>query len=372
MKSALKSSSTSFKEVLSKYELDNLFGVVFFVIGVASVVVIIYMTLYSAFSLDKQLEVDLKTLDVEEKVVESINNLSGFKTNVSNTSIPLGKLYKEGPARGFIPAITNPKFNKITDSDVTDSTIGIFVNIDDSHQRFYPLSILNWHEVVNDNIGAYPILVTYSPLTGTAAVFERKVGDLGTLVFDVTGMLYESNLIMFDTKTESLWSQNERRAIIGDYNGAQLSLIRSNIVSAEYAKKNYPGTMVLSEDTGFARDYEYDPYQEYIVSDIIYPEFGISKVDAKYPPKKMIYSVPFDNRIFSVFLDDLKRISSVKFEDDNFTLTIKKLGEEITAESRSKDPNVPLEYRIAELPGYYEMWYSWAVKHSLDGILYGN
>ena len=77
----------------------------------------------------------------------------------------------------------------------------------DDDQRFYPYAILNWHEIVNDEIAGEYVAVTFCPLCGSAIVFDRRI-DGEVYSFGVSGKLYQSNLLMYDDKTESLWSQS--------------------------------------------------------------------------------------------------------------------------------------------------------------------
>ncbi|UCH26866.1 MAG: DUF3179 domain-containing protein, partial [Trueperaceae bacterium] len=117
--------------------------------------------------------------------------------------------------------------------------------------RAYPLQILTWHEIVNDVVGGVPVAVTFCPLCNSALAFDRRIplteeahqaliavnpgaelqeaadifddaflaaydaqgGDVGSLVagseatFGVSGMLFNSNLLMFDTVSSTLWAQ---------------------------------------------------------------------------------------------------------------------------------------------------------------------
>lgn len=370
MKSA-QDKSSDVNQKLSKYNLGDPLSRFFFFFGLVSVVFMFYLGWASATTLKANLVEDLSTSTANTSVAKHSSSTSNFKTDFSRTSVDLNQLYREGPVRGSIPSILKPKFTTIEESNLNDDQLGVLVKFNNHNERFYPLNILSWHEVVNDMIEDLSFAVTYSPLTGTAAVFERNIND-EILTFDVTGMLYQSNLVMYDKVTESLWSQNERRSIAGYYDKTPLALIRSSIVSMGYVKNEYPNAQVLSQDTGFVRDYSFDPYREYKSSDVVYSEFGVPKFDAKYHPKKVLYSVPFANKVYSVFVDDLDENEVVRFDEETFILSIRKVGEELTAISVAKNLDTPLDFQTVELPGYYEMWFSWAVKHSLDGVLYEN
>ena len=364
----MKTSAQKFHNILESLNLGNPLSRFFFLFGILSVFLVIYLGCVSVSVLQSHLLDDLSPANAEVQVVS--NSLNGFKTNLTKSSINLDVLYKAGPVKGSIPPISVPIFENIEDSSINNDEKGILVKFD-SFQRFYPINILTWHEVVNDKYVEYPFAVTYSPLTGTSAVFERKVDD-EVLKFGATGMLYQSNLVMYDSKTDSLWSQNERRSIVGDYNETKLTLIPFSIVTAGYVLENYPQAQVLTTDTGFIRDYTNNPYSEYENSDVVYADFGISKFDAKFHPKSLLYSVPFGNKVYSAFIDDLDSLGEVTFDEDNYALTITKSGEEISAEVLTKDLISSKNSNSKIIPGYYEMWFSWAVKHEADGILFGS
>lgn len=128
--------------------------------------------------------------------------------------------------------------------------------------KAYPLHILTWHEVVNDVVGGVPVVVTFCPLCNTALAFERTVGET-VLDFGVSGLLRNSDLIMWDRQTKSWWQQALGEAIVGTYAGTRLRAIPAPIVSFGEFLRSYPGGAVLSENTGVERNYGINPYDGY-------------------------------------------------------------------------------------------------------------
>lgn len=335
--------------VLKEYNLGDPISILFFIIGVGTVISICYIGIISTLSYNLKFKSDLAV------AADSSYNFNGFKTDVTRTSISLDEIYNKGPVRGSIPAIVNPKFDLASSSNLNEEEKGILIDFEGKVQKFYPLNIMVWHEVVNDEFGYFPFAVTYSPLTGTAIVFERKLNNK-ELIFSATGMLYKSNLIMYDSATESLWSQNERRAVAGEYNGTNLNLIKFNLTTFKYAKEKYPEVKVLTTNTGFSRDYSNNPYKDYSNTQEIYPEFGITDVNTDHFSKSLVYSVPYEGKVYSALVDNLQ-VTPVVFDNG---IVINKKDEEINAKINGVS---------VDLPGYYEMWFSWAIKHSLDGVL---
>ncbi len=106
------------------------------------------------------------------------------------------------------------------------------------------------------------MLVTYCPLCFSGIVFDPIVrGERAA--FGMSGKLWNSNLVMYDRKTNSLWSQTLGEAIAGDAAGDFLPIIPSDIMRYKTFKKQYPQGQVLSQETGFSRPYGSDPYAEY-------------------------------------------------------------------------------------------------------------
>ena len=120
--------------------------------------------------------------------------------------IPEGLVRDGGPGKDGIPAISDPKFTQASAVDYLkdeDLVIGLKYN---EEIKVYPHIILDWHEIVNDEIDEFAFALTYCPLTGTAINWNRKLNGI-TTTFGVSGLLYNSNLIPYDRETDSNWSQ---------------------------------------------------------------------------------------------------------------------------------------------------------------------
>jgi hypothetical protein len=145
---------------------------------------------------------------------------SGLADQVTKLLVPNEQIVSGGVARDGIPSIDNPKFVSAQDAKLQDSelVLGLKINGD---IRAYPLQVLVWHEIVNDEVGGVPVAVTYCPLCFTNQVFKRTI-DGQTVEFGTSGKLYNSNLVMYDRTSESLWSQALGQAIAGDHSGKKL------------------------------------------------------------------------------------------------------------------------------------------------------
>ncbi len=182
--------------------------------------------------------------------------------NLDRASIPVADIHAGGPPRDGIPSIDRPKFMPAAKARFMrdDDLVVSFTHAGET--RAYPLRILVWHEIVNDRIGDRAINVSYCPLCGSAMVFDRTI-EGRTLEFGVSGLLYQSDVLMYDRQTESLWSQLEMAAVSGPQVGRKLALLPAQHLTWRAWRKSNPGGLVLSTDTGFDRDYGRTPYTDY-------------------------------------------------------------------------------------------------------------
>ena len=186
-----------------------------------------------------------------------------FRTDFTRHSVPYSELLSGGPPKDGIPAIDAPKYETVaeTDSWLSDTEPVILIRAG-PEARAYPVRILVWHEIVNDELGGLPLAVTYCPLCNTAIAF-RRTHDGRTLDFGATGRLRFSNLVMYDRQTETWWQQADGRGIAGRYAGDRLRYHPAPMVSWAEFKTAFPGGSILSRDTGHSRDYGRNPYIGY-------------------------------------------------------------------------------------------------------------
>jgi hypothetical protein len=180
--------------------------------------------------------------------------------------VDVSRLISGGPPPDGIPAIRNPKFDRAADVDFLEPDEPVLVLRVGDAERAYPVQILIWHEIANDTIEDVPVVVSYCPLCNSALAYDRRVGDR-VLTFGVSGRLFNSDLVMFDRQTESLWPQIEGRAVAGVLTGSELTSYPVQTVPwSEWAAAN-PESLVLNRDTGHDRGYGRNPYIGYDVAD---------------------------------------------------------------------------------------------------------
>ncbi len=186
-----------------------------------------------------------------------------WKTDFSQHRVPYNEIFSGGVPRDGIPPLDNPNFTSVEQADgwLEDREPVVAFELN-GEAKAYPLQILTWHEIANDTVGGVPVVATFCPLCNSAIVFERTLE--GTVYdFGVSGNLRNSDLIMWDRQTESWWQQLTGEAIVGELTGKRLTLLPATIIAWEDFKAAYPEGGVLSQDTGFFRDYGMNPYVGY-------------------------------------------------------------------------------------------------------------
>ncbi|MBI2079796.1 DUF3179 domain-containing protein [Candidatus Micrarchaeota archaeon] len=291
----------------------------------------------------------------KNELVESGFLKFGLKTNTAKSSVDLKKVLNGGPVKDGIPAIKNTKFTSVEDADqsIKDDINGIVFG--EEEKRFYPYNILVWHEIVNDKIDGRPVAITFCPLCGSAIVFSREV-EGKALEFGVSGLLYQSNLLMYDSETESLWSQVRGEAVVGKYTGTKLEMLNSQIMTFGEFKKKYTNGLVLSTDTGYGRDYTFYPYDDYESNEEIY--FPVDEFDSRLPIKEIVYAVPVEGSVAVFPLKKIKNEKAGSVQLDGKNLTVKNVEGELKA-----------TFDGEEIAGYYAMYFSVAV-HNKNVVIW--
>lgn len=183
-------------------------------------------------------------------------------TDFTRTAVDFTEIMSGGPPRDGIPALSDPGFIAVdleTRLDPTEPVIA--VEIDGAEPRAYPLRYLTWHEIVNDEVGGVPIAVTFCPLCNSAITFDRRVGDM-TLTFGVSGMLRNSDMVMYDRETESWWQQAIGRGIVGQHMDTDLVTLPTWMESWEVFRARNPDGLVMDEPD-WRRPYGTNPYVGY-------------------------------------------------------------------------------------------------------------
>src|SRR3989338_2275890 len=188
--------------------------------------------------------------------VEIVGDLRKFFTLVRPSD-----LRPSGQGTEGIPVLTSPTFvsveEAVAEGVLYDELYGVSV-ANEAGQKFYPLQILSWHEVVHDTVDSQPIVVTYSPLTETVGVYRVPEGGFG-----ISGYVWNNESLIYDVESKTLWSKLLGRAVYGPQAGRDLSTMPFEFVAWKKWRDAYPEGQVLSTNTGFVRRYDRSPYGTY-------------------------------------------------------------------------------------------------------------
>ncbi len=229
--------------------------------------------------------------------------------DLSDSLIPINEIHHGGPPRDGIPSIDKPVFvdaSKASFLKNNDDVLGLSFN---GINKAYPIRILNWHEIVNDKFNKESVLVSYCPLCGTGMIFKPSASQ----EFGVSGLLYNSDMLLYDRETESLWSQILGKAISGPLKGLELKMLPSEHTSWLAWKTRHPDTQVLSTITGYSRDYSRNPYQGYELSKGLY--FPVKFSSMKYHPKERVIGIKIGNQTKAYPFAELSKLENNQIQD---------------------------------------------------------
>lgn len=276
--------------------------------------------------------------------------MNGFQ--LDNSSIPINKIHHGGPPRDGIPSLDQPRFltaPRAAYLKPDDRVLGV---VHKGEARAYPIRILDWHEIVNDRIKGDAVIVTYCPLCGTGLVYDGNIN--GKLTdFGVSGLLYNSDVLLYDRQTESLWSQILSEAISGSLKGSNLKTLPVSHTSWASWKKEHPDTIVLSAETGFNRDYSRSPYAGYGDNEQIF--FPVNKQSRAYHPKERVLGVTINGKTKAYPFKELAKLKG-NVVTDNFA------GKQLTVnfdianrDGRITDENGSVVHTVN---GFWFAWYA--------------
>lgn len=276
---------------------------------------------------------------------------NGFKLTPS--LIDIDSIYHGGPPKDGIPSLDDPVFYPAGSGsflEPDDRVLGLVMN---GVAKAYPIRILNWHEVVNDSFADTPVAVTYCPLCGTGAAFIARMDEI-KLVFGVSGLLYNSDVLLYDRQSESLWSQIRAEAVTGEFIGLKLQTLPLIHTSWKKWKVQYPATLVLSEKTGFVRNYGRNPYQGYALTEQLY--FPVANTsDAPLHPKETVLGVELNGGFKAYPFSRLKQYGKEQFNDSVGGAEVMIFWDE---EGHSARAAAPEGKTVSFIQGFWFAWYA--------------
>ena len=326
----------------------------YLIIGI--VIALILVSGYFLISTEKSEDMSITQIDNSKiKITED-----GTKYIIDPSEIRSG-----GPPKGGIgvdigiPALTdnNIKFVSVEEADtwIQDDELVLILNYK-GVKRVYPLQILVWHEIANDEIAGDPVTVTYCPLCGSGIAYEGKIEINGKRIeteFGTSGKLYNSNLVMYDAKTDTYWTQIDGLAIVGELTGQKLVPISIDTVVWRDWKnsENAKDSEVLSQDTGMNRNYGRDPYGNYYEDSFLL--FPVENSDNRIHAKTVVFGIEVNGNYKAYKEDDLIKLN--KIEDEIVGVKIKVERDELGI---VKITNLETGEEIVKERDFWFAWYA--------------
>ena len=290
---------------------------------------------------------------IEKNSQATITVLNGF--TLESPLVPIEKILSGGPPRDGIPAINKPRFingYEATTLKNDNRILGIVIN---GVARAYPINIMNWHEIVNDQVEGIAFSVTYCPLCGSGIAFKGVTAGR-PLTFGVSGLLFDSDVLLYDHQTESLWSQLKGQAINGVLKGNKLSWLPLEHTTWQAWKERYPRTQVLSTDTGYIRNYNRDPYQGYEESRETYFELT-NEPPPRYHPKERVLGLSIGDHHRAYPFAELAKHGESRFSDNL-------AGVQITVHwDKTAQSAKVINSDGREIPTVTSFWFAWFTFH---------
>lgn len=202
---------------------------------------------------------------------------------------------------GGIPELEEPRV--VVDPPWLADDELVFGAVVGGEARAYPLRIVDRHELVDDVLGGEPVVLADCTLCRTGALFSRRVGER-VLRFRTSGLLWNSNKVMVDDTTRTLWVQLSGEAVAGPLEGAVLTRLALETATAADWLAEHPGSGVVDMPTGTGFDYTPGAaYAEYLADpERWYPAF----VSGTGPPDKtLVATVEVDGYPLAVVVDAL-------------------------------------------------------------------
>lgn len=276
---------------------------------------------------------------------------NGF--DLTNTSVPHELILSGGPAKDGIPSLDNPKFIFVSDVNFlkdTDRILGINYQ---GIKKAYPIKIMNYHEVVNDDLNGQAVVITFCPLCRSGIAYSANIkGEKHS--FGVSGLLYNSDVLLYDRETESLWSQIMSTAISGPLKGHHLTAIPMQNTTWKDWKQQQPNTLILSTETGYRRDYTSNPYINYELDNSIW--FPITAQNASYPAKSLVIGLEIEGKFKSYPFSELDKAGdnlNDQFAGTNIVIRYNKQHQSAQV----------LDSHGKPVPSVVTFWFAWYAFH---------
>ncbi len=295
--------------------------------------------------------------DAAARPTASESLLASFDT--SSLTIPKDQIFSGGPGKDGIPSITDPVVIRPDEAEhlrAGDRVVGVTIN---GESRAYPIDILTFHECVNDKLGGVPIAVIYCPLCDSVSVVGRRL-DGKTYEFGISGLLYNSNVLLYDRQDQALWSQVKLGAVSGPNAGRTLRHLGGwSLTSLGAWLAEHPDSTVISRETGHTRPYGHNVYADYFRTDRLM--FPAEPRDERMPNKEPVVGVRLGEHAKAYPVEAVARA-----EGGVVTDTID--GKTITLRADRFNESVEVIEAPDDAAVVHTFWFAWHAMHPQTAV----
>jgi len=223
-----------------------------------------------------------------------------------------------------IPTIFKPEYIRVVDASLSMEPQDVVFIVDfPEGPRIYPQRIMVWHQVVNEIFKGKSYAVTYCPITGTLAAYDSNLSGMN-LMFDVDGRLHESNAVLIDRNTGSLWLQLFGMSFDGPFKGEGMIHVPVYWTRWKYARNVFPDAPVMAIPLTGQKIYSRDPYGNYLKKNTYYDDeiliYRNTRSSNKFHPKSQVIGMELGQLFLSIEVDYVKKKGLVNFFLDNHAL----------------------------------------------------
>jgi len=281
--------------------------------------------------------------------------------NTDRLTLPVDQIHRGGPPKDGIPSLTDPDTKPVNDARFDAGSRVAVVTLNEQ-TRGYPFPILNWHEAVNDTLGDVPLAVIYCPLCDSVSVVDRRLktddGKTKVLEFGISGLLYNSNVLLYDRQDEALWSQVGLEAVSGPHAGRSLDHLPFRIMTSARFRDQHPDATVLTTDTGHHRNYRRNPYTQYFATDRLM--FPVKREDDRLPKKEPVLGIRVGDRAKAYPVAAIRQANDGVVEDQ--------LGEHRIVLRADEHGTVAIDRAPEEAQVVHTFWFTWAAFHPQTAV----
>ncbi len=164
--------------------------------------------------------------------------------------IRLEEIVSGGVGFEGIPALDNPTTIPAAKAGYLNDGEKVFGALVGGEARAYPLRMLDWHEMLNDQLGGRPVTLSYCTLCGAGILYDTRTPSGKSYTFGTSGLLYRSNKLMVDRQTLSLWNNLTGEPVVGRLANSpiRLPVLPLTLTTWKEWRTRHPDTTTLALD----------------------------------------------------------------------------------------------------------------------------